>query len=86
MGIKNEERIYNYHELKREIIYKYGSLKRFASEVLQISPIYFSRILNSKAEYSQKYIDLTIEALQLDHIQVGSYFFTHEFRKVPKGR
>ena len=86
MNSNKEKNIYNYHELKREIIYKYGSLKRFASEVLHISPIYFSRILSSKAEYSQKYIDLTIEALGLDHIQVGSYFFTHEFRKVPKGK
>lgn len=86
MSVKEDKNIYNYHELKREIIYKYGSLKRFASEVLHISPIYFSRILSSKAEYSQKYIDLTIEALELDHVQVGSYFFTHEFRKVPKGK
>ena len=75
--------IYNYHDLKREIIYKYGTLARFAVEVLNITPIYFSRILASKAEYSQKYMDLTIQALQLDYVQVGSYFFTHEFRKVP---
>lgn len=75
-------RIHDYHHLKREICYKYGTLASFATEVLNITPIYFSRILSSKAEYSQKFIDLTIEALNLAPEQVGPYFFTYEFRKV----
>ena len=74
--------IYDYHLLRKEIIYKYGSLAKFATEVLNVTPTYFSRILSSKAEYSQKFIDKTIEALNLDQVSVGAYFFTHEFRKV----
>lgn len=70
--------IYDYHKLRREIIYKYGSLEKFAREVLSITPVYFSRILASKAEYSQKFMDLTIEALNLDSTSVGAYFFSHE--------
>ena len=75
---KKESVVYNYHKLRREIIYKYGSLERFAREVLHITPVYFSRILSSKAEYSQKFMDITIEALNLDQTSVGSYFFSHE--------
>lgn len=77
-----EMKVHNYHELKKEIIYRYGSLKKFAIKELNITPTYFSRILSSKAEYSQKLMEITIQALNLDSSKVGSYFFTYEFRKV----
>lgn len=75
---KKESFVYNYHRLRREIVYKYGTLEKFAREVLNITPVYFSRILASKAEYSQRFMDLTIQALDLDQTSVCSYFFSHE--------
>lgn len=80
--MKKEKIIYNYNELKRDVIYKYGSLKAFATNVLQITPTYFSRILSSKVEYSQKFIFKTIEALNLAPEQVGFYFFTQELHEI----
>lgn len=76
------ERItYSYGLLRKEIVFKYGSLKKFATEVLKITPTYFSRILSSKAEYSQIFMEKTIDALGIQAIDIGLYFFNRELHK-----
>lgn len=73
---------YDYHALRKLIIYKFGTIRDFSTEILNITPTYFSRILSGKAEYSQAFISKTVEALDINSEMIGFYFFTRECQKV----
>ena len=75
---------YDYHALRKLIIFKYGNIGLFASEILNITPTYFSRILSGKVEYSQSSITKTVDALEISSEMIGFYFFTQECQKVSK--
>lgn len=79
--MKKDKVIYDYALLRRNIIFKYGTLKKFARDVLNITPTYLSRVLSSNAEYSQKFIESTITALEIKAEDIGLYFFTKELHK-----
>lgn len=85
-GVKMEkEKItYSYGLLRKDIVFRYGSLKNFAKNVLEITPTYFSRILSSNAEYSQNFMIKTIEALEISAEDIGLYFFTRDLHKNAK--
>lgn len=82
--MSNKNFNYNYHELRKLIVFKYGTLKRFCTEVLNITPTHFSSIMSGRAEYSQSFITKTVNALGIDPYDIGLYFFTIECQKVSK--
>lgn len=73
---------YDYHALRKLIIFKYGSIKHFSTEILNITPTYFSRILSGRVEYSQSFISKSVDALDINSEMIGFYFFTRECQKV----
>lgn len=73
---------YDYHALRKLIIFKFGNIKTFSTEVLRVTPTYFSRILSGKAEYSQSFISKSADALDIQPEMIGFYFFSRECQKV----
>ena len=83
-SMSNHKFNYNYHELRKLIVFKYGNLKTFCTEVLNITPTHFSNIMSGRAEYSQSFITKTVNALDIMPSDIGLYFFTQECQKVSK--
>lgn len=70
--------VYNYLNLRGEIVKRYETLGKFAVEVLNITPTQFSNLLNNRQNFSYEQIQKMIDALHIRSEDVGKYFFNRK--------
>lgn len=68
--------MYDFRELKGEIIKKYGTLSNFAKNGFGCSMANLSAKLNNKTQFFSKDIDKICELLGIQIKDIGRYFFT----------
>ncbi|MCY3080420.1 DUF739 family protein [Aerococcus sp. JJEM-2022b] len=66
---------FDYRKLRGRIIEIYGSVKNF-SKAMELSEPTMSMKLNGGLSFSQSQIYKSCELLDIDHEEIGRYFFT----------
>ena len=65
---------FEYNALRGRIVEKYGTQAKFAQE-LGISPTAMSEKMTCKVGFSQKDIERWRKLLDIEHDEIGKYFF-----------
>lgn len=71
---------FDYTDLKRLIVYKYGTHEDFA-KAANIGRVSLSHRLNNKLPFTQREIFKMVNLLGIKKDEVWSYFFTEEVQK-----
>lgn len=66
---------YSYNKLRGRIVELYGSQVEFSKKI-GLTPVSISKKLNGKTEFSQSDIEHWAEALVIERVDFGEYFFT----------
>lgn len=70
----------DYSKLKAKMVEKGFNQKKLAKEI-GISESHFVRKLKGEYPFTQKEINLICQILEIEQVEIGSYFFTHLVKK-----